>query len=453
MEEQNPYPGSLAGSRRKQDHSLLHELKEPLYDEHLYRDSFLEERKEERSQALLITLALLLLIVLLAGAFLTVYYLLRQRSAQGGLPGAAGHTAGLESEFQNEAGLLLTGTETADVITVVFEDDTEDGGPGEGKVPGAETTVSSAAGTAAGKETETETGTAAEKETETEKGTETAAERETEPETRTALKNIDTRQIEQIAEDQSDAKRWGVYVCDLKTGEDCVAGAGDEPMYATAVISVPILYTAAVLLDEGSVRMEDELVYVNSIGGRGEAYPEQRDGRMFPLSYYLTTMLTYSDNNCMNVLIDAFGSEVINESCRRNGYRSVDLQRKIVDEVTGGKENYVSASDLGGMVRDLYAGKFASIGKDFMEQYFRISELDEGHTVIGLAEGLNGAQILGQDGLGDTRFAEVAVVTNDRCAYVISAMMDGESGFGYLEAVQEISEFVFRSMEKTQETE
>ena len=62
-------------------------------------------------------------------------------------------------------------------------------------------------------------------------------------------------------------------------------------------------------------------------------------------------MMSYSDNNCMNCLIDYLGLDNINAACTSAGFGSVDIQRKIVAEVTDGKDNYVSAKDLAGMIR------------------------------------------------------------------------------------------------------
>ena len=82
-----------------------------------------------------------------------------------------------------------------------------------------------------------------------------------------------------------------------------------------------------------------------------------------------------------------------------------------------------------------------------MEQYFRIDETDEGRTVIGLAEGVRDAALfLNQNGMGETRFAEVAVVSDDQCSYIISEMMTGAYGFAYIDAGIEISSYVYEAL-------
>ena len=438
------YPGASVG-RDKNRKNQKGRSKEPdiLYDEHLYRDTFLEERGEERSQALLITMVSLLIILLLAGSFLMYYFVIRGRSggevlsSDGGItilqdgnqtlqdqPGAGGE--GLTEETPEET-LTENGQPEALLQTAGTQPAGESGGqenePPETDSPGA-----------ARQESEPQ---------ETEETPETKAETEHKE---GSLQGV-PEGIAEIIKEFSDAQRYGVYVYDLKTGDSCIAGDGEKPMYASAVISVPILYTAAALLDEGKITLDDTIVYENSVGGRGEAFPEEKDGKPYPLSYYLKAMLAYSDNNCMNCLADFLGLDVVNNTCHEAGYGSVDLQRKIVAEVTDNTENYISAADLGGMVYELYSGKFRQINKAYMEENFRIEESEEGSTIIGLAQPVRSMErFLNQDGLGDTRFAEVAVAVDGENGFVLSEMMMGEDGFSYIDAGIEIAAYVCRTL-------
>ena len=157
------------------------------------------------------------------------------------------------------------------------------------------------------------------------------------------ISELDPARIDEILQTWSTAQETGIFVYDLNGQREFAYGSAYEGMYASAAITVPILYTAASLLDAGVLTLNDQIVYENSIGGRGEPFPENRDGIAYPLSYYLTTMLSYSDNNCMNCLIDLLTLERINAICHAAGFEQVDLQRKIVADVTDGTENYVSA--------------------------------------------------------------------------------------------------------------
>ena len=118
----------------------------------------------------------------------------------------------------------------------------------------------------------------------------------------------------------------------------------------------------------------------------------------------------------------------------------------IVAEVTDGSENYISAADLAGMVKDLYSGKYTQIDKAFMEQYFHVDESDESRTLIGLSSTLGDGDIfLNQNGRGDTRYSEAAIVVRGDKALVISVMLRGDYGFAYDEAVIQTADYLLGS--------
>ena len=72
------YPGEKLKNEGSGKRRIKKEKKEDsLIDERLYRDSFLEERGEERSRALLSTLVILLVIVLVAAAVLALVFYFR----------------------------------------------------------------------------------------------------------------------------------------------------------------------------------------------------------------------------------------------------------------------------------------------------------------------------------------------------------------------------------------
>ena len=440
--EGNVYPGTGVGKRGGGKSSYEHPpIREPLYDEHLYKDSFLEQKREERSQALLITLAVLLLIALFAAGVLTVYFFIHTKDSRP----ANGPDGGTDWSIQMESG-----QEEAGVITILDDgvaagDDSEnETGTAPLKTEDSASLPDEEQGNLAAGQVQTpaeaETQQPAETETETEEGFQTKTGEDKES-------RLDFDEIGRIVSETSGADRFGMCVYDLKQKEIYMAGDAEEPMYATGAVTVPILYAAATLLDAGEITMDDPVIYVNSIGGRGEANPEQRDGSVYPLSFYLTTMLTYSDNNCINVLTDLLGLEKINEICHAAGYSSVDLQRKIVAEVTDGTENYVSAADLGGMLRDLYGNAFKSIDQSFLQEHFHIDAQAEEGTVLGMDEDVSGAgYFLNQNGMGLTRFAEVAYVEDDAHSYIISVMMSGGEGFEYRETGKELSGIVYRSL-------
>lgn len=405
-------------ARQMYDAGLFDDQEEEYTDEeeaHLYRDSFLTQRRENRSHAFVITLLILLVIGLGVGVFLVIYFDLPKK--------------------------LLGGEKAQDDI-VIFDQN------GEPDI--------FAAGESQPEIMIDETAYTRQTEKETAENTAQVTESESEiqaPET-DASQIISVSEIENIMTGYSDASAYGVFIYDLKNQKEYAAGQALEPMYASGTIAVPIIYTAAVLLDQGRITLNDQITYVNSIGGRGEAYPERKDGKVYDLSYYLTTMLSYNDNNCMNCLIQYLGLDTINEVCSANGMSGTKLERALVTEVTDGKENYVSARDLTMMVKELYNGKFSVIGRDFMQKYFRIDEYDANRTLIGMADGpAEGAELfLNQNGRGDTRFAECALIGDESCTYVISIVCRGDYGFVYEDAVKAVSAYVWDAQHREKKT-
>ena len=266
---------------------------------------------------------------------------------------------------------------------------------------------------------------------------------ETERQTPKAADVIDAGRIQEIIASQSSASAAEVYIYDLKHDSEVSVNDCNEQMYLSAIITVPILYTAASRMDAGELSPDTPVTYVTSIGGRGEMTTELRDGLDFPLSFYLQTMANYSDNNCINILIDFLGLDSINSVCQSAGYSSIRMERGLVAGDTGGLDNYGSAKDITMMVRDLYTGKFSSIGPEFMRNYFHISEGDSLPTLIGTAPGLSeGAVVLNQNGHGSTRYNETAVVSDSGAEYIITVMLYGNAELLYNTAVTEISEYV-----------
>ncbi|MDO5344812.1 MAG: serine hydrolase [Lachnospiraceae bacterium] len=420
----------------------LEEPKEIYYDEKLYRDdrglyrdTFLE-KKEEKSHAMLVTVAILLVMAVLTAASLGLYFFLKKGNPSQGAEDGAIVISGDGQLSQaggtgNAGSAEMGGSSDAGGDIVILDE----GGQGETADSGQDK-----AAPESGQAAETET----ERTAETEAGTE-ATEKETPQAPPDGL--IEAEKIEAIFSSESTASKAAVYVYDLDHNKAYGAGEWETAMYSSALISVPILYTAAVKLDRKEITLNDEITYVNSIGGRGEAYPEEKDGKPYPLSYYLTAMLSYSDNNCMNCLIDFLGLDEINSTCHRAGFSSVELQRKIVAEVTDGKDNYMSAGDVAGMVKELYGGKYRTISSEFMKKYFRIDSGDGYRTVIGLASRIpEQALFLNQNGRGDTRYNEVAVVSDSSCQYVICIMCSGDYGFQYETAVEDISNYIYQSL-------
>ena len=426
-----------------------------------YRENF--EEGENRAHALLVTVTILVVMMLVVAAF-AMYYFLKRRSQAGGSDYSSSIEILTDSSVQETSAgepQAQEGTETPALnasqgITILSAEDPEqDAGETQGAEASGETLVQAQSEgpapdqTQEQSETQEPAGAAVSGETEalteamTESQTETEAMTETEISVPSAADVIDPAQIQTILDNESTATSAEVYIYDLRHDSEAALNDCTEPMYASALITVPILYTAAAKIDSGEMSLDDPILYVTSIGGRGELTNEIRDGREFPLSFYLQTMTNYSDNNCINILIDYIGLDTINAVCREAGYTSVNMERGLVAGDPGGLDNYVSAKDITMMVKDLYTGVFSSIGTDYMRTYFHISETDSLPTLVGMAPGLSDASaVLNQNGHGMTRYNETAVIEDNGALYILTIMLHGGSGMVYSPGVTDVAEYV-----------
>ena len=420
-----------------------------------YRENF--EEGENRSHALLVTVTILVVMMLAVAAF-AMFYFLKKRSLAGGIDysSAIEIITGDSAEAINAAG----SGEGADPVDAGAqpEDAEAQAANGEAKpeggaaLPQSEGAQSqSEEGKPQSEEVQPESESAQPLTEESEQLTETESETETPPETErvtpSASDAVDPAQIQSILENESTASSAEVYIYDLKHDSEAAYGDCSQPMYASALITVPILYTAASQIDAGAITLDDPIPYVTSIGGRGELTTEQRDGQEYPLSFYLQTMTNYSDNNCINVLIDYLGLDTINSVCQEAGYSSVNMERGLVSGDPGGLDNYVSAKDVTMMVKNLYSGAFSSIGTDFMKNYFHINEGDSLPTLVGLAPDLADADaVLNQNGHGMTRYNETAIIEDQGAQYILTIMLYGDSGMVYSPAVTDVAEYVSTAM-------
>lgn len=392
-----------------------------------YRENF--EEGENRRNALRGTVAVLLLMLLAVAGF-AAYYLFAGRSSGDAPSGNSSAPIEILTEVTASTGVEeTTPQDPAPAVSDPAQDD-----------------LAPVIITEAASETQAQTQEQTEEQTEpaTEPATEPMTQPATEPPAPSAADVIDTSQIQTMLASGSTATSAQVYIYDLKHDSEVAVNDCTAQLRLSALITVPILYTAASRIDAGELSMDTEITYVTTIGGRGEITTEVREGQVYPLSFYLQTMVNYSDNNCINILIDFLGLDTINTVCQEAGYTSIWLERGLVASGnTGGLDNYGSAKDITLMVRDLYEGRFSSVGTDFMKEYFHIAESDSLPTVIGLAPSAADASLfLNQNGHVDTRYLETAVIEENGAEYILTVILNGDSGLVFNPAVQDIAEYV-----------
>lgn len=454
-----------------------------------YRENF-EDVGEDRFHAFYMTVTILALIALFTALF-SIHFFFARRAAVSAGKGSGGNnvieildgegivaSSGSDGSLQvygeteteisarptitvldssgNEIGELVDGRvhlksgDTSELPKAEHSDGADQSAAGSGTDAGGEALTETApeADAAAAADTGSEAGTetVSEEETETETGTETETETESETdppgpegiplELPSPGKSLDTSTLYDIIISESSADSVAISVIDLDKNLFYSAGDDSSQMSASALITVPILYCAAAKLDAGEVTMDTEIDYVNSSGGRGDPNGYLNNGTNQPLSYYLQTMVRYSDNNCMNRLIDYFGTDAINAAAAADGLTSVSISRKIGET---GSSNLISARDLSLMVRNLWGGRFQSIGREFMEEYFRIDSSDTLPTIIGNAAGVADADVfMNQNGSIPKRYNETSMIIKGNRRIAITVMLGGPEGFYYADAIQDM---------------
>ena len=218
--------------------------------------------------------------------------------------------------------------------------------------------------------------------------------------------------------------------------EDAPRGTDEKntAMPATGMVSVPILYTLAVKMDDPNsgitlnTPVTFQYTYDTASGGRGYLTSSQA-GQQMSIDTLVQEMLMYSDNNATNSLISFLTLEGIQQTCQENKFTSVMMRRQIVKGGTSADDNLISAKDATNMVYDLFMNKFSVINRDYLMNYMRICDNAQRHAIFQSDTLYNGGTFCNQNGIrpnpGSGTYAEVGIILADGQQYVVCVMSDG----------------------------
>lgn len=237
---------------------------------------------------------------------------------------------------------------------------------------------------------------------------------------------------------------YGAYVLDLTNMQEYDCGNADEPLPASALIGVPILFTIAEQVDQGNIDLNTQVPFSYTFeNGRG-IFKSSDNGRTFPLSQLLAEALMNSDNNALNSLMDFLTLDKINEVCHSYGYTSVDMQRKLV---TGSSdlENYISARDaammLNAVYQDNFTGNTTGIGGEFLKLNFRISGADTANR--GMYPACTGCDMfLNLNGITDTRYNEIGLIQKGGETFILSVFTCNGVGDTSAQALTPLTSYI-----------
>lgn len=142
------------------------------------------------------------------------------------------------------------------------------------------------------------------------------------------MQALDKKLREEIQNKSGD---WSLYMYRLDTDEEIAINA-DEPMVSASLIK---LYVAGCYLERvGKGKMADDY------------------------DYQLFTMLSESNNESTNILIDVLGMDRINRFIKKHGYKAGQLNRRMLEN--NGMENYTSTADCGRVLRQVFYWDYVS---------------------------------------------------------------------------------------------
>lgn len=152
------------------------------------------------------------------------------------------------------------------------------------------------------------------------------------------------------------------YYKNLITGEEWEVRSG-EPMEAASVIKIPVLAEVFAQLEAGTadkneryrIREEDKLPSCGALN-------YLHTGLEVTLEDLYTLMIILSDNTATNLLIKKFGMEQINRRMRGLGLTVTTVNRLLFDAEASaaGRENYISAKEIGILLEKMYRGELIS---------------------------------------------------------------------------------------------
>lgn len=191
---------------------------------------------------------------------------------------------------------------------------------------------------------------------------------------------------------------WSVYAKDLTSNSDIASVNADAKMQSASVIKLFIMATA---------------------------YDEMAKGNMVPteVSSDIKLMITQSDNDATNRMIDRLGFDKINSYIKSNGYSNTVLSRKMLASTANG-DNYTSSKDAAKILENIYNHKCVSYeASEQMMTYLKAQERT-GKIPAGVPSGVQTANKTGEL---DTVENDAAIVFKDNTPYVLVVMSSGLS--------------------------
>ena len=195
---------------------------------------------------------------------------------------------------------------------------------------------------------------------------------------------------------------WSVYVQDLGNGADITID--NDPKYAASLIKLFAMAACYQRIKDG--RVNEDYAYD-----------------------FIYSMITESDNNAFDTVIDLMGEDYFSEWLMQNGYWDTTYVHKLGDGIVyeGKKspdgDNFTSAKDVGNLLAKIYRGEMVDL--HYSEEMVKILKDQTKTTKIpaGLPDGVEYGNKTGET---DNVCHDSAIVYSDGGDYVIVVMAKDE---------------------------
>ena len=254
---------------------------------------------------------------------------------------------------------------------------------------------------------------------------------------------IDMNVINSIIASDAKGARISACIIDLGTGNVYATDNAYSRMSASALVNIPILYTASKCISSGYDTWNSEVTFWYRYAGRGSIQAKQ-SGNDFSLDYLIRQMLRYSDNNASNSLMDYYSKGYIGDICSQFGYNSVELQR-YVGESSNSRDNYISAVDAASMLAEMYSGKAGhAVTNQYLTNNFVIEDANKRK---GIGKNLpGGVTFLNHNGVTNSIYNEAGIVASPEAEYVMVVLCNGGTMDSSANTVAEISSYVYGAL-------
>lgn len=252
---------------------------------------------------------------------------------------------------------------------------------------------------------------------------------------------IDVAYIESMLAGGTSGSQYGMYVIDVAEGREYEFSTSNDVLGSSALVSIPLLYTFGKQVDDGFITEDSRITFEHTYkNGRG-IYKEDSDGKQLPISQIVSAMLSYSDNNCINTLMNYFGTDEIASTMRANGMTGTSVLRNLANNPPDNVENKISARDAGQMLYEIIKDDMFP-GKAFLDTHFRISD-KYGNAGMGSSIIPTGATFLNHNAKTTTKYNEIAYVQSGDAEFIIVFISNGGNPDSNVELAEQIAAYVY----------